>query len=95
MLQKAMEQGRNVHGIPSHDACSDFTTSTACLLHFFSKWLLVWHRDLVSKFTYFDVRGWDNSVQQNMLASWRLIATIFLFSSTCTIHLVSPNQHTQ
>ena len=41
VLQKVMKQG-SVHGIPSHDACSDFTKSRMCghvgggafLLHF-------------------------------------------------------------
>ena len=30
MLQKAMKQGRNVHGIPLLDACSDHVLSDSC-----------------------------------------------------------------
>ena len=45
VLQKAMKQGRNVHGIPPRDACSDVTSYNikgvwphwgACLLRFSS-----------------------------------------------------------
>ena len=50
MLQKAMKQGRNVHGIPLLGACSIFLTSRMCGHvggHAYSvsvsKWLLDWH----------------------------------------------------
>ena len=33
VLQKAMKQGRNVHGIPSHEACSDALTLQRCMPH--------------------------------------------------------------
>ena len=85
VLQKAMKQGRNVHGIPLLDACSDHNITSRMCGHVgghaysvsFSKWLLDWHiqypnLEHISIICRVQIRGWDSSVQQNMLASWRL-----------------------
>ena len=99
VLQKAMKQGRNVHGIPLLDACSDHNiTSRMCGHvggHAYSvsvlKWLLDWHIQYpianLRHFSRVHIWGWECSIQQNMLASWRLYSHSLLI-----IHLVSPSQ---
>ena len=57
VLQKAMKQGRIVHGIPLLDACSDHNIRSRMCGHVgghaysvsVSKWLLDWHIHAVSK----------------------------------------------
>ena len=74
VLQKAMKQGRNVHGIPLLDACSDHNiTSRMCGHvggHAYSvsvlKWLLDWHiqpPNLKHNICRVHIKGWDSSVQ--------------------------------
>ena len=78
-----MKQGRNVHGFPLLDACSDSNITSRMCGHVgghaysvsVSKWLLDWHIQLPSlkhNICRVHISGWDSSVQQNMLASWQL-----------------------
>ena len=62
-----------------------------------SKWFNTGRAHSVSKFTV-DVRGWDSSVQQNMVPSLDQMALIYRLATeipfTSTIHLVSkPTFH--
>ena len=97
-----MKQGRNVHGIPLLDAYSDHNiTSKMCGHvggHAYSvsvlKCLLDWHIQYpnLRHICRVHIRGWERSVQQNMLASWRggFVATACFSFSSSTIYLVSP-----
>ena len=75
VLQKAMKQGK---GIPLLDACSDRNiTSRMCGHvggHAYSVSVLKW---LLRHICRVHIRGWERSVQQNMLASWRLYSHSF------------------
>ena len=105
VLQKAMEQGRNVYGIPLLDACSDHNniiTSRMCGHvggHAYSvsvsKWLLDCHIQYpnLRHICRVHIRGWERSVQQNILTSWRLYSHSHFCLFSSTIHLVSPSQH--
>ena len=89
--QKAMKQGRNVHGIPLLDVCSDHNITSIndvwpCWGHAYSisvsKWLLDWHIQYpnLRHICRVHIRGWDSSVEQNMLAfPGGFIATAIFF----------------
>ena len=90
VLQKAMKQGRNVHGIPLLDACSDHNITSRMCGHVgghaysvsVSKWLLDWHNqppNLKHNIFRVHIRGWDSYVQQNMLDSWQLYSHSHFF----------------
>ena len=86
-----MKQGRDVHGIPLLDACSDHNiTSRMCGHvggHAYSvsvlKWLLDWRIQYpIANLRHIcRVQGWECSIQQNMLASWRLSHSHFFYNN--------------
>ena len=78
VLQKAMKQGRDVHGIPLLDACSDHNITSRMCGHdggyaysvSVLKWLLDWHIQYPIanlkhiKFCRVHIGGWEYSIQQ-------------------------------